>query len=132
MKKIIALIILAIIIVGAIVLVATHQSSKSPTTQPMTSTSTKTTNSAVATDSITIQSYAFTPANITVKQGTTVTWTNKDQVAHTVTETDGKTGPSSGDINQNQSYSFTFNQAGTFKYDCSIHTYMVGTVTVTD
>jgi plastocyanin len=84
-----------------------------------------------ATNAVTIQNYSFTPADITVKQGTTVTWTNKDSVAHTVTETDGQTGPSSSDVNPGATYTFTFSKAGTYHYHCSIHPEMVGTVTVT-
>jgi plastocyanin len=84
-----------------------------------------------ATNSVTIQNMAFSPANISVKKGTTVTWTNQDSVGHTVTETDGKTGPSSSTLNQGSTYSFTYNEVGTFNYHCSIHTYMTGTVTVT-
>ena len=88
--------------------------------------------SAVATNTVTIQNYAFSPAAVTVKQGTTVTWTNKDSVAHTVTETDGKAGPDSGDVNPNGTYSFTFKTPGTYHYQCTIHPEMTGTVTVTD
>jgi plastocyanin len=95
-----------------------------PTTTPTPSASTA--------SSVTISNFAFSSANITVKKGTAVTWTNKDAVAHTVVETDGQDGPKSQDLNQGQSYSFTYNTAGTFKYHCSIHAQMTGTVTVTD
>lgn len=87
--------------------------------------------SAQATNLVTIQNFAFNPPSITVKAGTTVTWTNKDSVAHTVTETDGQTGPSSSDVNPNGTYTFTFSKPGTYHYHCSIHPEMVGTVTVT-
>lgn len=87
---------------------------------------------AVATDTVTIANFAFSPADITVKKGTTVTWTNKDSAAHTVTETDGKAGPASSDLPQGKSYSFTYDTVGTFAYHCSIHPDMIGTVTVTD
>lgn len=87
--------------------------------------------SPTATDAVTIQNFAFSPANISVKAGTMVTWTNKDSVAHTVTETDGQSGPNSGDVNPNGTYTFTFSKAGTYHYHCSIHSEMVGTVTVT-
>ncbi len=86
----------------------------------------------VATSSVSIQNYAFSPAAVTVKKGATVTWTNKDTVGHTVTESDGQSGPSSSTLNQGQSYSYTFGTAGTFHYKCTIHPYMTGTVTVTD
>lgn len=85
-----------------------------------------------ATNSVTIQNFAFSPASITVKKGTKVTWTNKDTVAHTVTENDGQAGPSSGDLDLNASYSFTFTKTGTFQYHCAIHPGMTGTVTVTN
>lgn len=98
---------------------------------PPSSSSSSNNQTAKATNSVTIQNYAFSPADITVKAGTTVTWTNKDSVAHTVTETDGQTGPNSGDVNPNGSYTFTFAKAGTYHYHCSIHPEMVGTVTVT-
>jgi len=84
------------------------------------------------TSSVTIQNFAFSPANITVKKGTTVTWTNKDSTPHTVVETDGQDGPVSDNLANGKSYSFTYNNVGTYKYHCSIHPNMVGTVTVTE
>lgn len=78
---------------------------------------------------ITIQNFAFSPTSLTVTPGTTVTWTNNDQTAHTVTVNSG-TGPNSGQIMPGQSYSFTFQQAGTYPYHCSIHPQMKATVIV--
>lgn len=75
-----------------------------------------------------IQGMAFTPADITVTVGTTVTWTNKDNAAHDVTSNASAFG--SGSLSKGGSYSFTFNTAGTYPYICSIHPSMVGTVTV--
>jgi len=72
------------------------------------------------------------PGDITVKKGTTVTWTNNDSSPHSVNETDSQTGPDSGDLNAGDKYSFTFDNTGTFKYRCDIHPEMLGTVTVTD
>lgn len=97
-----------------------------------TSSPTSNQPSSSATAKVTINNFAFNQANLTVKKGTTVTWTNQDSTAHTVTETDGQNGPNSQDLNQGQSYSFTFTKTGTFEYDCSIHPYMKATVTVTD
>jgi plastocyanin len=85
-----------------------------------------------ATNAVTIQSFAFSPASITVKKGATVTWTNQDSAAHTVIETDSQTGPNSPDLSKGKSYSFTFDSAGTYHYHCSIHPSMTGTVTVTE
>jgi plastocyanin len=112
-------------------------SSSSSSTEPMqmpnhnSNNSSSSNSTPQATDKVTVQNFAFSPASITVKAGTTVTWTNSDSVAHTVTETDGKSGPASSDVNPGSSYSFTFKDAGTYQYHCSIHPSMTGTVVVT-
>lgn len=81
-------------------------------------------------NTVVIKNLTFSPSTITVPVGTTVTWTNQDTVAHTVTaEVSG--GPASGTLQPGQSYSFTFNQAGTFSYCSSLHPTAKGTVTVT-
>lgn len=106
------------------------------TTTPGTNTNSQsTTNSSTtptSTNAVSIQSMAFSPSSITVKKGTTVTWNNNDSVPHTVTESDGQTGPGSQTLNPGQTYSFTFNGTGTFPYHCTIHSFMTGTVTVTN
>jgi len=86
----------------------------------------------VATDSVKIMNFAFSPADITVKKGTKVTWTNNDSTTHTVTENDGKNGPSAPEMAPGSSYSFTYSETGTFRYHCTIHPDMIGTVTVTE
>lgn len=96
------------------------------------SSSSSSSQSVQATNAVTIQNFAFSPPSITVKEGTKVTWTNKDSVAHTVTEIDGQSGPNSGDVSPNGTYSFVFDKTGTFHYHCSVHPEMVGTVTVTN
>lgn len=74
--------------------------------------------------------YLFEPATITVSKGTKVVWTNSSDAPHTVTGDNNSFG--SKDIfNENQTYSATFNTAGTFTYHCEVHPYMKGTVTVT-
>lgn len=82
-----------------------------------------------STASIIISNFAFSPSSITVKKGTTITWTNQDPMPHTVTGDNG--GPSSQDISQGGRYSYTFNSVGTFVYHCAIHPSMHGAVTVT-
>jgi plastocyanin len=76
----------------------------------------------------TIQGFAFQPATLTVTVGTTVTWTNKDTAAHTVTSDTGVF--DSGNMPNGATYSFTFNQAGTFPYHCNYHSNMHGMVVV--
>lgn len=84
---------------------------------------------AGGTATVTIQGFAFDPAGLTVKAGTTVTWTNQDSTNHTATADDGSF--NCGVISHGTSKSFTFTTAGTFAYHCAIHTYMKGTITVT-
>ena len=70
----------------------------------------------------------FTPANIQVSPGTTVTWTwSSDAITHNVTFTDGA---KSGDQGANATYSRTFAATGTFNYSCTIHPGMSGSVLV--
>ena len=80
----------------------------------------------VSTNAVDIQGFAFNPDTITITKGTTVTWTNKDSTAHTVKGT----AFTSGTLNQGQTYSQTFNEAGTFEYVCGIHASMKGKVIV--
>lgn len=99
---------------------------------PTPSTPAGTPAAAIATNQVTISNFAFNPASITVKVGTTVTWTNQDQDAHTVSF---KSGPESGKTSQplqmGDTYTHTFTTAGTVAYICSIHPFMKGTVVVT-
>ena len=87
---------------------------------------------AVATEEVEIEDFAFSPARITVKKGTTVTWTNKDDVEHNVAFDDGGGAEDAKLIGKNESVSFTFNKTGEFAYHCSPHPYMKATVVVTD
>ncbi|MGZ3616268.1 MAG: cupredoxin domain-containing protein [Ktedonobacteraceae bacterium] len=78
-------------------------------------------------------SFAFSPATLTIKAGTTVTWKNTTAVAHTVTSDDGKSfdsGTSNPIAAQSGTFSFTFNTPGTFAYHCEIHPFMKATIIV--
>ena len=77
---------------------------------------------------IEINNFAFTPATITIPVGTKVTWTNKDEITHNVVSAD-KTIRSQA-LDTDDKFTFTFTQAGTFSYVCSIHPRMKGTVVV--
>lgn len=79
---------------------------------------------------IDITNFAFVSDAVTVKAGTTVVWTNSDQVAHTITSDTGTT-LSSGNLSTGQTYSMTFTTPGTYSYHCTVHPSMKGTVTVT-
>ncbi len=101
---------------------------------------------------LSIKGFAFNPATLEVVKGTAVTWTNEDTVPHTVTtgiapptaaplpsgasptpapslsSGDGKV--NSGRIETTKTFSFTFNEAGTFNYFCAVHPRMLATITV--
>ncbi len=80
--------------------------------------------------SVNIDNMQFSPGTITVKRGTTVTWTNNDSLTHTVTpdsETDEFRGSS---LSPGETYAVTFNTTGTYNYHCQPHPHMTGTVTV--
>ena len=77
---------------------------------------------------MTIQNFAFDPASVTAAVGSTVTWTNQDNTAHTVTADDGSF--DSKTIGNGQTFSQAFPTAGTFAYHCSIHSTMTATITV--
>jgi plastocyanin len=87
------------------------------------------TNNAGTGDSVDIRNFAFSPATLTIPIGTTVTWTNNDTTAHTVTFDNGPFA-SSSNLASGQTYAVTFDQAGTFNYHCSIHPSMVAKVIV--
>ena len=77
---------------------------------------------------ISINDFTFTPSSLVVKEGTTVTWTNKDDAIHSVLADDGSF--NSGSLEKGESGSVTFTQSGTYTYHCSQHPNMTGTITV--
>ena len=83
---------------------------------------------ATATDQVDMaRSYRFEPAAISVAPASTVTWTNSDNFTHNV-RIDGEV---VGEAEPGQTITHTFDEAGTFRYDCSLHPNdMQGTVTV--
>ena len=85
---------------------------------------------AAAPNAVNIDNFAFAPLTITIAAGTTVTWTNHDDEPHTVTSADNPRLFKSSALDSDDSFSFTFATPGTFKYFCSIHPQMVGTVVV--
>lgn len=75
-----------------------------------------------------ISGFAFVPDTITVAVGTTITWTNKDSAPHTVSSRDGVF--ESGTMSRNATFSYTFEQSGTFEYYCKFHPYMTAKIIV--
>jgi plastocyanin len=83
-----------------------------------------------ATTEVKIDNFTFGPAALTVAVGTTVTWTNKDDIPHTVVSTDDPKAFKSKVLDTDEKFSFTFSKAGTYPYFCSIHPKMTGKVVV--
>lgn len=82
-------------------------------------------------NAVAIKNFAFSPAKLKIKVGTTVTWTNQDTDAHTVTST-GSGGPlRSAALATHATYRHTFTKPGTYTYLCTIHPFMTATVEVT-
>ena len=78
---------------------------------------------------VNIDNFSFTPATLNVPVGAKVTWTNKDDVPHTVVSTN-KAFPHSAALDTDESFSYAFAKAGTYEYYCSVHPKMVGKVVV--
>ncbi len=84
---------------------------------------------APAGPTVKIDNFTFGPAALTVKVGTTVTWTNNDDIPHSVVSSDHTTFKSKV-LDTDQSFSFTFTKAGEYAYFCSLHPHMTGKVVV--
>jgi plastocyanin len=76
---------------------------------------------------VSIDNFTFAPAQLTVKVGDTVTWSNHDDIPHTIVSA-GKF--RSKTLDTDDSYSFTFTASGDYKYFCSLHPHMTGTIKV--
>ena len=81
-----------------------------------------------ATMEVKIDNFTFGPPELTVMEGTTITWTNRDDIPHTVVNTDKVF--KSKVLDTDEKFSFTFSTPGTFTYFCSIHPKMTGKVVV--
>jgi len=75
-----------------------------------------------------IDNFSFGPETLTVPVGTTVTWTNRDDIPHTVVSTDGVFKSKVRDTDEK--FSYTFSKAGTYPYYCSVHPKMTGKIVV--
>jgi plastocyanin len=76
-----------------------------------------------------IDNFSFGPPNLTVHAGTEVTWVNRDDIPHSVSSDDMTTFHSRA-LDTDESWSHKFDKPGTYKYFCSIHPKMTGTVVV--
>ncbi|HSR89183.1 MAG TPA: cupredoxin family copper-binding protein [Candidatus Udaeobacter sp.] len=124
MKKILALgSVLSIVALMGAGCAATNYSAQ-PTSQQTPQTSTQSEAAQVV-----ISGFAFSPASLTVKAGTTVKWTNDDQAPHSIVSSDGQFTGSSV-LSTGGTYQFKFDKPGTYTYSCGIHPSMHGQVVV--
>jgi len=77
---------------------------------------------------IVIKDFAFSPSTLTIRAGESVTWQNRDSVAHTATANDNSF--DSHDLESGKSYTYTFVNVGRYGYICSVHPSMQGTIVV--
>lgn len=134
--------IVAVAAVAIIGIVAFAGGKDSPTTsdnsdmdmKPSTSESTAKEDSGMQeTDKVTYKNFEVAPKSIKIKKGTTVTWTNEDSAKHDVTpEAETAEFKASKLFGKGETYQMTFNTVGTFKYFCSPHPYMKGTIEVVE
>ena len=116
------------IVAGTIVGGCGGDGSSTSTSAGSSSTTAGATGSAAATDQIEIADFKYDPETVTVDAGTEVTWTNSDDAAHTATADDSWF--DTGDLDQGDSNSVTFDEPGTFTYYCRFHPFMKATVEV--
>jgi plastocyanin len=77
---------------------------------------------------VAIDNFTFNPQKLTVKAGTTVTWTKNDDIPHAVAAVNKQF--RSKTLDTDNSYSFTFTTPGSYEYFCSLHPHMTGTIVV--
>jgi plastocyanin len=75
-----------------------------------------------------IDNFKFGPSTLTITKGTEVTWTNEDDIPHSIVV--NALGAHSKALDTDKAYSFQFDKAGTFTYICGLHPFMHGTVVV--
>ncbi len=132
-KSGVAIIIAIVVVAGVVALVVKSNKNDNPSgsTSSDTSGSSTSQDQAVATTKVNIEDMAYSPATITVKKGSTVTWTNKDSIQHTVTG-DESGNMDSETLSNGDTYTFTFDTVGTFGYHCNFHSGLTGKVIVTE
>ena len=116
------------IVTGTIVGGCGGDGSSTSTSAGSSSTTAGATGSAAATDQIEIADFKYDPETVTVDAGTEVTWTNSDDAAHTATADDSSF--DTGDLDQGDSNSVTFDEPEAFTYYCRFHPFMKATVEV--
>lgn len=124
LKNIILGLLMFIFVMSGVACGSTSSTTPSPATSAQPSASAS--PSSASLNAVTMKNFSFSPAEITIKKGDTVTWTNEDTATHDVAGTSFK----SGNMKKGDTFSYTFNETGTFDYVCSFHASMKGTIIV--
>lgn len=137
MNKLTVGIVAAVVVVGAITLIATsnnksNMSDTMPTKSTATTTSTESNQVQSGKVALDIKDFDFSNHKLRVKAGTTVTWTNRDSAHHDINpDQESPDFVGSGKLlAKGDSYSYTFQKAGTFAYHCTPHPYMKASIEV--
>jgi plastocyanin len=113
-------VLLALFVASALILGCAQQQNQQTTTLETTTTL------PAQTASVVMQGFAFNPPTLTIKTGTTVTWTNQDSAPHKISSDSFN----SDTLSNGDSYSNKFDTPGTYNYICAIHTSMKGQIIV--
>ncbi len=133
-KILIVLLVVIVVIIGAIYFLRQPKGgSNTGLNTPATSTGESVNQTSTVAESVspktynvTVENFSFNPAELNIKKGDTVIWTNQDSAPHKISGSSFQ----SGTLNKGGSFSYTFTTAGTFDYICSVHAYMSGKIIV--
>ncbi len=145
MKKPVVAIVIGLVSVSALAFVLISSNSSEPSQSESNQTNSSTNSSeqlnnnndqaevTVGDVSVDIKNFAFSPATITIKKGSKVTWTNQDSAKHDVTPVETSENFEASELlARGESYSYTFDTVGTYDYICSPHPYMKAKVVVVE
>lgn len=126
MNKIFVIILIILIIIGGYYVFTTMNKQNNTTQTPGTEQQGSNNQPQIQTVEVSIKNFAFNPATVTIKAGSTVKWTNQDSAAHQIKSNLFN----SSALNTGDSYEFTFNTPGQYDYTCAIHPSMKGKIIV--
>lgn len=122
-----------LIIIGMVVSSNKPESADMQDTTTMQTMQSSNMSQPAAPNTVLISDFAFGPEKLSIKKGTTITWTNQDDAHHDITPTSGASDfTASKLLAKGESHTFTFNQVGNYTYKCSPHPYMKASVEVTE
>jgi plastocyanin len=119
-----------VVMMGPLLMLGTVQGKAADSQGNMPQAAAATSQSTAMSVKVEIDNFDFSPMTMTVTPGTTVTWTNHDDIPHTVVSADESKLFKSPPLDTDDAYSFTFQKPGTYRYFCSVHPKMVGMIVV--